>query len=103
MAVPPPALFQKRDAKVKPHLTQYAPAWIVEETYLPSDEALLFNVVFEHSQYGWVNRRYLYDGFNNVLYHKGQVAASDELVMSLVNKEPYITPDIADIPNAYGG
>lgn len=93
----------KRDQKVKPHLSQYAPVWIVEEKFLPSDEALLFEVVFQHSQYGWVKRRYLYDGFNDVLYHKGQVMASDELVLSLEERTPYIVPDIADIPNAYGG
>ncbi|MCU0465218.1 MAG: hypothetical protein MUF38_11690 [Anaerolineae bacterium] len=94
---------EKRDQKVKPHLSQYAPVWIVEEKFLPSDEALLFEVVFQHSQYGWVKRRYLYDGFNDVLYHKGQVMASDELVLSLESRTPYIIPDIADIPNAYGG
>jgi hypothetical protein len=103
MATPSPSLLKKRDEKVKPHLSQYAPVWIVEETFLPSDEALLFEAVFQHNQYGWVKRRYLYDGFNDVLYHKGQVMASDELVLSLEDKPAYIIPDIADIPNAYGG
>jgi len=96
-------IHQKRDAKTIPHLNQYAPVWIVEEKFISSDEALLFNVVFQHHEYGWVNRRYLYDGFNDVLYHKGQIEASDELVTSLQDKTPYLTPDIADIPNAYGG
>lgn len=92
-----------RDAKAKPHLSQYAPVWIINETFVPSDEALLFEAVFQHHEYGWVSRRYLYDGFNDVLYHKGQILASDELVMSLQDKTPYLVPDVADIPNSYGG
>ncbi len=39
---------------------------------IESDEAVQFNVVFEHSRYGWVSRRYRFDGFNNVLYYKGR-------------------------------
>lgn len=93
----------KRDDKAIPHLEQYAPVWIVDELIVPEDEAVQFNVVFQHPHYGWVNRRYRYDGFNDVLYHKGQNAVDEEAVLEIEDQEPYIPATIADIPNAYGG
>ncbi|MBZ0306323.1 MAG: hypothetical protein K8I82_09680, partial [Anaerolineae bacterium] len=62
-------LLQKRNAKVLPHLQQYAPVWIVDEKVLSEEDAVQFNIIFQHNRYGWVNRRYRYDGFNDVLYH----------------------------------
>ena len=96
-------LLKKRDGKVIAHLEQYAPVWIVDEQVMPQEEAVQFNVVFQHNLYGWVNRRYRYDGFNNVLYHKGQTLISPEKVLDIQEKEPYITSAVADIPNSYGG
>lgn len=96
-------LLQKRDAKAKPHLEQYAPVWLVEQKVILDDEAVQFNVVFEHSRYGWVSRRYRFDGFNNVLYYKGQVILSEDGALKVQEKEPYISVTVADIPNAYGG
>ncbi len=94
---------QKRDAKTKSHLEQYAPVWIVDEKFISEDESLQFNVVFQHNQYGWVNRRYRYDGFNDVLYHKGQIAVAENDVLNIIEQEPYVIATVADIPNAYGG
>ncbi len=96
-------LFTKRDAKVRAHLLQYAPVWIIDEKLIPSDESIQFNVLFQHNLYGWVNRRYLYDGFNDVLYYKGQTVADDDLVAEVTARDPYIATLVADIPNAYGG
>ena len=96
-------LIARRDAKSKPHLEQYAPVWIVDEKRVPEDEALLFNVVFQHNRYGWVNRRYKFDGFNQVLYFKGQSSITEDEALKIQAQEPYITTVIADIPNAYGG
>jgi len=97
------ALLQKRDTKAKPHLAQYAPVWLVEQKIIPDDEAVQFNVVFEHSRYGWVNRRYRFDGFNNVLYYKGQIVLTEDGALAVQEKEPYVSVTVADIPNAYGG
>lgn len=97
------SLKDKRDAKAKPHLTQYAPVWIIDETIIIADEAVQFNVVFQHPEYGWVNRRYRYDGFNDVLYHKGQILMSETGILSIQETDPYISVNVADIPNAYGG
>lgn len=96
-------LLKKRDGKAIPHLEQYAPLWIVDEQVMPQEEAVQFNVVFQHNLYGWVNRRYRYDGFNNVLYHKGQTLISADKVLDIQEKEPYIVASVADIPNSYGG
>jgi hypothetical protein len=96
-------LRAERDAKAKPHLQQFAPVWLVDEKVIEKEDALLFNVVFQHNQYGWVNRRYRYDGFNDVLYYRGQVAISENDAIEIQETEPYIGALVADIPNAYGG
>lgn len=96
-------LLKKRDQKAVPHLKQYAPVWIVEEKVIESEAAIQFNVIFNHNQYGWVNRRYRYDGANNVLYHKGQTQVSESDVVAYEAEAPYINSTVANIPNAYGG
>lgn len=96
-------LREKRDKKTIPHLTQYAPVWIVDEKVLLEEEAIQFNVVFQHGQHGWVNRRYRYDAFNNVLYHKGQNVMDEDETLDIVENEPYIAALATDIPNSYGG
>lgn len=96
-------LLTMRDARAIPHLEQYAPVWLIDEKIIQEDESVQFNVVFYHHIYGWVNRRYRYDGFNNVLYHKGQTLLSEDSIAEIQAQEPYIIPSVADIPNAYGG
>jgi hypothetical protein len=96
-------LLQKRDAKAHPHLEQYAPVWILDEKFILDEDAVQFNVMFQHGQYGWVSRRYRYDGFNNVLYHKGQTLMAEAEVVAVMEREPYLEASIMDIPNAYGG
>jgi hypothetical protein len=97
------ALLQRRDAKAKPHLQQYAPVWIVDQKIIEEDDAVQFNAVFQHPEYGWVSRRYRFDGFNNVLYHKGQTLLSEEQALEIEAGEPYLRVLVTDIPNAYGG
>lgn len=96
-------LRAKRDQKTRPHLAQYAPVWIVDEQVLLEEEAIQFNVLFHHNKYGWVNRRYRYDGFNNVLYHKGQRLVQEDDAVEMTEHAPYIDALAADTPNAYGG
>lgn len=98
-----------RDKKVHDHLEQYAPVWLVDEKMLLEEEAIQFNVVFlhptagpEHTQH-WVNRRYRYDGFNDTLYHKGQLLVDEADALDIVETEPYINVLVSDTPNAYGG
>ncbi|MEZ4667056.1 MAG: hypothetical protein R3E39_03905 [Anaerolineae bacterium] len=96
-------LKSKRDTKCIPHLSQYAPVWIVDETYILEDDAMLFTAVFQHPEYGWVGRRYRYDGFNDVLYHKGQTLVKEGNLNSIQEQSPYVETSVADIPNSYGG
>ncbi|MDX1991459.1 MAG: hypothetical protein SF029_03675 [bacterium] len=97
------ALLRKRNAKVKLHLEQYAPVWIVGETIIAEDEAVQFDTVFRHNLYGWVKRRYRYDGFNDILYYKGQTVIAEEEVIEIEQKDPFILVAVTDTPNAYGG
>ncbi|HEX2622082.1 MAG TPA: hypothetical protein VHL11_18120 [Phototrophicaceae bacterium] len=92
-----------RDTRVKTHLNQYAPVWITDEVFIPEDDALQFQAIFQHNLYGWVNRRYRYDGFNDVLYHKGQTLLSEDKGLEIQEQEPYMTVTVDDIPNSYGG
>lgn len=99
----PDVLQKKRDQKARAHLEQYAPVWLVSEQFIEADDAVLFNVVFLHPEYGWVNRRYKYDGFNNVLYHKGQVVISEEVALQVQDSDPFVTVTVSDMPGSYGG
>jgi hypothetical protein len=94
---------QLRDAKVHPHLEQYAPVWLVEDTPLPEDEALQFDVVFFHPRYGWVTRRYRFDAFSQVLYHLGERTISEDEALNLTDQKPYIAAKVINTVDAYGG
>lgn len=97
-------LLKKRDTEVIPHLEQYAPVWLFDEKILPDDESVIFSVVFQHNLYGWVKRRYKYDGFANVLYYLGENAIPEDEALTIQSQsEPYINPTIGDFVNAYGG
>ena len=96
-------LKAKRDKKAVPHLQQYAPVWILDEQIFEEDEAIQFNVLFQHNTHGWINRRYRYDGFNNTLYHKGQTPMEEDDAVEYMENDPYIEATVTDIPNSYGG
>jgi acyl-ACP thioesterase len=96
-------LREKRDHKAVSHLEQYAPVWIINEKVIQVDEAIQFEAIFQHPLYGWVNRRYRYDGFNDVLYQRGQVMVPESDILTIQEKEPYLTPVVTNIPNSYGG
>ncbi len=96
-------LRDKRDIKARPHLRQYAPVWILEETVFAEEESIQFHVLFQHHLHGWINRRYRYDGFNDTLYHKGQTQLAEADALGFMLDAPYIEAQVADIPNAYGG
>lgn len=94
---------QRRDLKSHDHLAQYAPVWIVYEEPILQEDALLFEVVFYHPQYHWVKRRYYFDSYNNVLYHRGQIAFDEEATYALQSEPPYITAPFSNTVNSYGG
>lgn len=96
-------LIERRDVKARPHLSQYAPVWILEEDIIAEDEAIQFHVLFQHNLHGWVNRRYRYDSFNDTLYHKGQTQMSEDEALDYMLESPYIAARVNDVPNSYGG
>jgi hypothetical protein len=97
------ALLAKRDNKTQAHVQQYAPVWLIDEKIIEKEEAVQFHLVFYHPRYGYVSRRYRYDGFNNVLYHKGQRVISEDEAVEIQENEPYINATVPDLPNSYGG
>lgn len=97
-------LKARRDQKAMPTLEQYAPVYLIDEVIDLEKPTVLFDAAFQHNLYGWVSRRYLYDGFNDVLYYKGQTKLDDEQALTLEGElDPYISGVEQDIPNAYGG
>ncbi|MCB9435740.1 MAG: hypothetical protein H6673_01945 [Anaerolineales bacterium] len=92
-----------RDQKAREHLSQYAPLWLVAEKPIPNEDAIQFNVVFYHPRYGWVNRRYRYDAFADVLYHKGQTRMDEDEAIAVQEKEPYILAPSINTVDSYGG
>jgi len=97
-------ILKKRDEAVILHLEQYAPVWLFDEKMLHDDESVIFSVVFQHNLYGWVKRRYEYDGFADALYYLGENVIPEEEALTLQSqREAYINLTINDSVNAYGG
>jgi hypothetical protein len=90
----------KRDKKLRAAMGQWAPIWLVNEEYRPREDGLVFNLVYQHPIYGWVNHRFKYDSFNDVLYQMGQMQIKEDEALDLQQKEPYIFGEIATrVPN----
>jgi hypothetical protein len=85
----------QRDAKVRQTLGELAPIWLVYEEFRPREDAIVFNLVYNDPSYGWMNRRFKYDGFNDVLYHMGWRLLSEAEQLEIVEKEPYIDGEVA--------
>jgi len=94
---------QLRDTKVREHLSQYAPVWLVSETPLIEEDTLRFTVAFFHPRYKWVSRRYRYDAFNDVLYYHGQRRLSEEDALAMQDEPPYIPAESINTVESYGG
>jgi len=97
-------ILKNRDQQATKHLEQYAPVWLWDEKLAPEDDSVIFSVVFQMHPYGWVKRRYEYDGFEDVLYYLGETLIPETEALDIQNRyEPYINPVVADFVNAYGG
>jgi hypothetical protein len=90
-----------RDKKLADTMSDLAPIWMVNDEFRAREDALIFNLVFQDPSYGWMNRRFKYDGFNDVLYHLGWRLLSEDETLKVQETEPYIPGDIAlHVPNA---
>src|SRR5574341_950702 len=97
-------ILQMRDEIVRLHLEQYAPVWLINQRVAPEDDNVTFEVVFQNPYYGWVNRRYRFDAFNNVLYYLGETVIPEEQVIQIQEQQPpYLEVEVSDIPASYGG
>ena len=94
---------QLRLEKAKQHLEQYAPIWLVDDTPIADEDAIVFNVVFYHPSYKWVSRRYRYDAFQDVLYQKGQHTIDEDTALEIQESEPFVTASSLNTVNSYGG
>ena len=94
---------RKRDAKVRPHMEQYAPVWMIEELVDEKGDVLRFMTVFYHPRYGWVERRYRYDAYNDVLYYHGQTMISEAEGLAMEAHRPYIDAETINTVDSYGG
>lgn len=92
---------QMRDAKIRGALGALAPIWLVKEEFRPREDALIFHLVYNDQSYGWMNRAYKYDAFNNVLYHMGWHLISEDDAVAIQDLPPHIDGEIAShVPNA---
>jgi hypothetical protein len=96
-------ILKQRDVETIRQLEQYAPVWMTDEELVPEDESVRFTVVFQHNLYGWVQRRYKYDAFADVLYYLGEETISEEAALAFQNETPYIKPVVSDVVNSAGG
>lgn len=92
-----------RDDKVREHLMQYAPIWLVSERPEPDIDTLYFDVVFLHPYYRWVKRHYAYDYFTDVLHHRGQIQLTEDDILEITAGEPYMEASGSNSIMSYGG
>lgn len=90
----------RRDQKVREALQNAAPLWLINDDFRPVEESLIFDLVYLHSIYGWVQHRYKYDAFNDVLYHMGEMRLSETQTLTLQEQDPYFPGEISlAVPN----
>jgi hypothetical protein len=100
MALPYDVMRVKRDIKVQAVLGGMAPLWLANDEYRPREDSLLFNLVYDNPVYGWINQRYKYDAFNDVLYHMGEKRLGEEDTLEFQLQDPYISGEVATtVPN----
>ncbi len=85
----------RRDRKVRGTMGGIAPMWLVNDEFRPAEESCLFDLVFQHSRYGWVRQRYKYDAFNDVLYHMGESRMRETETLPILETEPYLPGEVA--------
>ncbi len=85
----------RRDQKVLTTLGEIGPLWLINDVYRPLEESLLFDLVYAHSEYGWVQQRFKFDAFNNVLYHMGVTRLTEAKALEIQEGDPYLLGEVA--------
>ena len=100
MTIPRDVLSKKRDIKVLDALGVLAPLWLTKDEYRPREDSLVFNLTYVNPVDGWVDERYKYDGFNDVLYHMGERRLREEEALLIEDQDPYVPGEVAtSVPN----
>ncbi len=90
----------RRDRKVRDAMKGIAPLWLINDEFRPAEESCLFDLVYQHSVYGWVQHRYKYDAFNDVLYHMGERRMNEVETLPIQEQDPHFPGEIATaVPN----
>src|SRR5258708_37269954 len=79
-----------RDEKIRGAFSDMAPLWLLNEDYHPQEDSFTFNLIYKHPVHGWINERCKYDGVTDVLYPLGEIRISEDQLLQLHEKEPFI-------------
>ncbi len=86
---------QQRDDKVRKAMQGIAPLWMVKDEWRAEEECLLFDLAYQHSIYGFIQERYKYDAFNNVMYHFGWRKLDEEKALVIQETPVYIEGEVS--------
>ena len=90
----------RRDKKIRTAMGHIGPIWLLNDEYRPIEESCLYDLVFPNSVDGWVQCRYKYDAFNDVLYHMGERRLTETEALVIQETEPYFSGEMATaVPN----
>jgi hypothetical protein len=90
----------RRDRKVRAAMGHIGPIWLLNDEYRPQEESCLFDLVYPNSVDGWVQSRYKYDAFNDVLYHMGERRLTEAETLIIQENESYLGGEVATaVPN----
>lgn len=81
--------LKRRNEKVR-RAINVTPIWMVFDEFRAAEESFYFDLVYQHSMYGWIQQRFKYDAFNDVLYHFGQKQISEQHALEIQDTTPYI-------------
>ncbi len=100
MSISREQMIAKRDKKVRATFLDLAPVWLVNDEYRSRQDGFFFNVVYHNPVHSWISQRFKYDLFNNVLYHLGEKRVSEEALLQIQERAPYLPGSgAASIPN----
>ncbi len=95
MALTREQMAARRERKVRPVMQQYAPVWLTNDDYRPREDSMVFDLIYDNPTYGWVQHRFKYDAFADVLYHMGIKRLSETEVLPIQEQEPFIPGEVA--------
>lgn len=84
----------RRQIKIQDSMAQFAPIWLMNDTYNVDEQSLVFELIYAHPSDGMLRERFRYDAFNDVLYHKGAQKLTEEEMLVIEDQTPYVDGDV---------